>query len=969
MTVSAATEGIYTYTVSNGETTITDCDKSVSGSIKIPSTLGGYPVTGIGKNAFTDCAKITVINIPEGVTEVGYYAFSGCTGLISAVIPETVTSYPFRIFQNCTNLKIVEYYGRYYELTGDCFIGCDSLETVICPNIYQIISYFKLVPSLKKIDCRSATTIEGESFKDCELLEEVICSPNKIGDYAFSGCEKLKKFFVASHNSAIGKYAFYGCSSLEDVSIPCDISISDNAFAGCTNLDNIYISSYGNAFNYSDKISDSAFWGVDATVHYPKGINLDSYYSNYGDFGGSLIWKGVDYGKATADVEWEYDSLTDVLTFSGIGKISSSWFSGNETPWSYLKTDIKKVIVQYGITDIGSYIFEYLSGAEEIILPDSLETIAYNAFNDCTSLNNLVLPKSLKKFTNDDYGFLRCTSLTDVYYIGTKEEFSKISNYAAADNCGQTIHYLVWNESTETCTEPGFEGYYSFDDTSIYDTKYDADKNVKTYLNSVSATGHNIVWMKEIPSNCHKTGKKERFECKNCGICYTSQSGTTERADYIIEVDNEKHEGGTELKNSTDGYTGDKYCLGCNEIISYGENIYKIKVTGVSSAPVGSSDILSAVEVGTNKDVNTLYCVIRYPESLTLKSITAKDFAYVSLEEETTQNGFTTAVVLAQYSETELIPKNEIHTPFEMTFNVSKSASTGTVHIEATEESCLIGNESYFFEERIASELEITPKLAESIEIIGEDVISSETTYTAIILPDYCTSKVEWSVDDETIATVDEFGKVTPIICGTIVLTATAKDGSGVYATKSIDVNVSVKANSITSDVGVWDKTFDSDVTNYTINVNEDVDTIYLTTSFVDATAKINGFVAANGVRKKVTLTGNETFIEIVLTPITSSGLNSNTYTINVVRGSYTKTSISEDGKMFNVTPINIENGKTVMLALYNGNKFIEIKKDIYEGKTIPFQTTGTYTKAKVFVWSDLDTLMPLCVAEIVKIK
>ncbi|MCK9477919.1 MAG: hypothetical protein M0R40_00245 [Firmicutes bacterium] len=43
---SAATEGIYTYTVSvfNGEATITACQTSASGDITIPSTLGGYPV-------------------------------------------------------------------------------------------------------------------------------------------------------------------------------------------------------------------------------------------------------------------------------------------------------------------------------------------------------------------------------------------------------------------------------------------------------------------------------------------------------------------------------------------------------------------------------------------------------------------------------------------------------------------------------------------------------------------------------------------------------------------------------------------------------------------------------------------------------------------------------------------------------------------------------------------------------------
>ena len=62
---SAATEGYYTYAVFNGQVTITDCNTSISGEIIIPSTLGGYPVTTIGNDAFSDCGKLTNVTIPD----------------------------------------------------------------------------------------------------------------------------------------------------------------------------------------------------------------------------------------------------------------------------------------------------------------------------------------------------------------------------------------------------------------------------------------------------------------------------------------------------------------------------------------------------------------------------------------------------------------------------------------------------------------------------------------------------------------------------------------------------------------------------------------------------------------------------------------------------------------------------------------------------------------------------------------
>lgn len=64
------------------------------------------------------------------------------------------------------------------------------------------------------------------------------------------------------------------------------------------------------------------------------------------------------------------------------------------------------------------------------------------------------------------------------------------------------------------------------------------------------------------------------------------------------------------------------------------------------------------------------------------------------------------------------------------------------------------------------------------------------------------------------------------------------------------------------------------------------------------------------------------------------------------------------------VEPINTEKGKTVILALYNGDKFVDMQFGIYNGTKITFETDKTYTRAKAMVWESLESMIPVCGAK-----
>ncbi len=76
----AATETVngieWTYSVLNEKVTITDVSSYVSGTVTIPSTLGGCSVEKIGDSIFFERQSITSVIIPYGVKSIGAYAFA-----------------------------------------------------------------------------------------------------------------------------------------------------------------------------------------------------------------------------------------------------------------------------------------------------------------------------------------------------------------------------------------------------------------------------------------------------------------------------------------------------------------------------------------------------------------------------------------------------------------------------------------------------------------------------------------------------------------------------------------------------------------------------------------------------------------------------------------------------------------------------------------------------------------------------
>ena len=77
----SGTEGELTYQVYADHSVVTACNKDAAGSVRIPASLGGKPVTAVGDKAFSGCKKLTLVEFPDSLTAIGECAFADCGNL------------------------------------------------------------------------------------------------------------------------------------------------------------------------------------------------------------------------------------------------------------------------------------------------------------------------------------------------------------------------------------------------------------------------------------------------------------------------------------------------------------------------------------------------------------------------------------------------------------------------------------------------------------------------------------------------------------------------------------------------------------------------------------------------------------------------------------------------------------------------------------------------------------------------
>ena len=482
----ALVEENFKYQVSNNQATILGYLGSDT-AITIPATIGGYPVTTIGYQAFYQNQTITEVTLPEGITTIRSRAFAE-SALTSIVIPGSITSVEGSAFSGSQLVSATFTDGDEYTKAtlGDyIFSGCEKLETVeLSENIVKIgyrliyntrVASITIPKSVKESDyTRPYNEYEG-TLAGCQYLKEIIFEDGieAIPAYIAAGATKVERVVIPQGVKAIGDCAFCNSEMLSQVVLPEGLQTIGNSAFSNSGLTSIVIpgsiTSVGSyAFSKSQLVS-AVFTDGDENTKTTLGNGI---------FENCEKLETVELSENIVRIGYHLIYNTRVASITIPKSVKEcdytrpyNEYEGTLAGCQYLK----EIIFEDGIEAIPAYIAAGATKVERVVIPQGVKAIGHYAFSN-SGLTSIAIPGSITSVGN--YAFYK-TQLTRAEFVdgdeytkatlgtGVFEGCEKLQMVALSENIVSVGYNIIKGTRVASITVPknvkssGFNYYYN----------------------------------------------------------------------------------------------------------------------------------------------------------------------------------------------------------------------------------------------------------------------------------------------------------------------------------------------------------------------------------------------------------------------------------------------------------------------------------------------------------------------------
>ena len=448
-------------------------DPKPTGSVTIPSTLGGMPVASLGTSAFDGCTALTGVGtMPSTVTNIGKYAFYNCKALTSIILPSSLGAIGVSAFYNCDALTSVTIPNSVKSIGGSAFNGCDALKTINLGTGLTIINdgAFANCPAVARIYVpANVKTIESDAFKNCTSLANLhldyatffgkisqsdICSgcssALNLRYYGTLARDGLTWFYelvtkngsvvdselvrrtatsvgqavrtsagtaptgtvtVPDDFTSIGTDAFYNMSDLTEVVIPSSVSKINVAAFEKSGIERVTVP------DSVTTLGDNAFRNCASleTASLPGrflgAINESTVFSGCPDVKVTYRISGTVTAEKEGDYYWCYRPKGGTVEIYRNGSYTGDAPAISPKPTGTATISIPQTIGGKIVTSIGQGAFAGCTGVAGVEIPNTVTNIDKNAFRG-SALTSVMVPGSVERI---GYGaFYGCTSLADL---------------------------------------------------------------------------------------------------------------------------------------------------------------------------------------------------------------------------------------------------------------------------------------------------------------------------------------------------------------------------------------------------------------------------------------------------------------------------------------------------------------------------------------------------------------------------